>query len=129
MNDELRAAAEQILAGEVVQVNDDGSKIAKMMPQSWQELARAWLAENDDTAISETWLQLAGSKFREDWLAWQLPSEDQCVLIWRSNGESNVWTMQYENTFSWPHDLRTLGELRILCKALGVSVKEPTGGA
>ena len=50
MDDELRQAAEEILAGEVVSVHN-GFTTVKEFPKAWQELARAYL---DGTFVVRT---------------------------------------------------------------------------
>jgi hypothetical protein len=92
-------------------------------------LADAYLAErpaDDDLPVTEEWLRAVGFVWREDWMSWVSDGCDQCIQVSRSVEAPKEWTLQYERDFCWPHALIVRSDLRRLCAALGIALKDST---
>jgi hypothetical protein len=87
----------------------------------------AYLADHpadDDELIDERWLQSLGCQRREEWQAWVVPNDDQCVTLSRSASYPDLWDLQYETDFQWPNGLRFKRDLRVVLRALLIELTE-----
>jgi hypothetical protein len=87
-------------------------------------LARAYLAENDDTAIDEAWLKsIAGSEWQDEsinFASFDVPCIGMHVgmLEFRRSGDVQLCGPRLA------HPPKTRGDVRRLCGALGIELQE-----
>jgi hypothetical protein len=115
MSDEIRQAAELVLSK---------ATIANKYDNAAQKVARAYLAENDDTAIDEAWLRAVGFE--------KPPSGGLRIKSphWGSPRHHCRYTQIYADKDGWwvnglgcPTP-KTRGDVRRLCGALGIELQE-----
>jgi hypothetical protein len=115
MSDEIRQAAELVLSK---------ATIANKYDNAAQKVARAYLAENDDTAIDEAWLKsIAGSEWQDEsinFASFDVPCIGMHVgmLEFRRSGDVQLCGPRLA------HPPKTRGDVRRLCGALGIELQE-----
>ena len=120
---ELRQAANEVMSLADTSLEDDATPLLV----SAVTLAKACLADHpadDDELIDERWLQSLGCQRREEWQAWVVPNDDQCVTLSRSASYPDLWDLQYETDFQWPNGLRFKRDLRVVLRALLIELTE-----
>lgn len=132
MTDELQAAAERLKTYEGGTLHIPCDVEAAL----WT-LANWALPLLDPTPIDEAWLRECG------WKGWDVPSEEEPYSLYVPAGEFVTWELRlawgYGLSMVRLHDNRKLvvesvelvnaktrGQLRLLCLALGIELKEPT---
>lgn len=120
MSDELKAAAERVLMAR--------DRKGYITYSDAFKLAEARLAENDATPIDETWLREAGFTFPA-----KLPGcEQHCYAPLTSGSPTSRLhiglrkdgvAFAYVSAVDLPH-IKTRGDVRRLCRALGIELKE-----
>lgn len=80
------------------------------------------LAEHDETPITEDVLDRIGfADPTGQWIDCHLSVDGVVITLERyANGE---WLLNYNHKFDWPHDLRTVWQLKRTLSALGIEVK------
>ena len=118
MTNELRAAAERFIERD--KIRRDGGHAEWIEERDGMILARAYLAENDDTPIEEAWLRSFG--FTDDRMgALTLGHLHLGNLNPRgAGGTRNRYACVSMAPIKFPS---TRGQLRRLCEALGVELK------
>ncbi len=96
--------------------------------EAW--LAQEYLAEHPaDYAepVTEEWLVARGFEWSTDEEAYIFADIESgsTLLVWRCCTKPVVWALEYDNDFTWPHDIHQRGHLLQVCKALGITLKEP----
>lgn len=132
--EELRFAAEMVVA---TGTNKDW---ADTIDAGAVAVCRAWLAEHpadDGDAITPEWLQAVG--FRDDptrgheggpvnvWVLSDAHGEPLLTLD-RINSETGGWDAFFGTVEDWnqfPREPQTRGDVRALCRALRIPLKEP----
>jgi len=125
MTDELQRAAERLRACNYESDWDlDGASFQQI--SDWQALAKAYLAEHpadDGEAVTVEWLESIG--WLEDQTGWPaicLRETSEWGISWRGHG---IWL----TPMSVPlYRAPTRGDVRRLCRALGIALKETTNG-
>jgi hypothetical protein len=125
MSDELRAAAEQILAGEIVGVGS-GYVTTKEFPESWKALARCYLSDHpqdDGELVTEEWLdRVLPMKNDSNWTLFKhMPLQ---IEIEGPHGGFWLWILTDEEVPHRIREIKTRGDVRLLCRALGIELKE-----
>lgn len=121
-DDELRAAAIGILNP------DTRWKVTPTLslPDAANMLARAWLAEHDETLLSRPWLMLIGARdISGSWMSLN-PLNGKPAICFRCTDWSNVGLYICQGGHIKDH--ATVGDALKLISALGITIKEPSNG-
>jgi hypothetical protein len=133
-NDELREAAEFIKKPFVERLSDDFGEMvdrANRLTAAANLLADAYLASLDvvhDEPIDEAWLRSVG--FEYDHRSQSLAIASETYELAHRPGNCNYpWTLDDDegDTISLVPGPKARGDVRLLCKAFGISLKETAG--
>lgn len=132
MSDELRAAAEQFLDGGNRKGTDEfdtAVKNAQLLIECGDKMARYILASHpadDGQAVDAGWLLSVGFSGSNGLYPLTTHAKDftDGIAVQVVNPRLSVWFVSVGDRFGQIPALKTRGDVRRLCRALGIEVKE-----
>ncbi len=131
---DVRAAAERLRTGDYYQKPGSLPDVVTRFDDE-RTLALAYLAltsPDDAEALTEEWLRGVGGEIQkydgahikgvEIWDA--MFKSDKIILRVQNNGTAILAYYDDLRGFYWPVQLKTRGEVRLLCRALGIELKQ-----